>query len=130
MTTEADLIANQRLVWRLIRLLFDDRDSLYLVGDDNGLVYPHMIVNDVFMWACADLEEITVENIDAFEQAFKDVQGVNPTVETLHYGRNYQVGSDAGILFACRNRKQRPFKHEGTYPVHLSVAPLIDAVQV
>lgn len=123
------VVANQKLIHRIIDMLFNEDESLFLRGLDDGLIHAYMPINDVFMWGCADLEQITAENIDAFEQALKDVQAVNPTdPRALPDGRNYQIGSDAGVLFACRNRKQRPFKHEGVYPVHASVVPLIDAL--
>ncbi len=125
----AALVDNQRLLHRVIELLFNEDESLFLRGLEDGLLHAYMVINDVFMWGCADLEEITAENVDAFEQALKDVQAVNPaSPETKPDGRNYQIGNDAGVLFACRNREQRPFKYEGKYPVHASVVPLIEAL--
>jgi len=46
--------------------------------------------NDLFYWGCADAEEITEDNIDIFEQSYKDSE-------------------DNGVeLFCCRVRKMRP----------------------
>ncbi len=123
------VIENQALLHRIIDMMFNEEESLFLRGLDDGLIHAYMVINDVFMWGCADLEEITAENVDAFEQALKDVLAMNPlSADAKPDGRNFQIGSDAGVLFACRNRKQRPFKHEGTYPVHASVVPLIEAL--
>lgn len=46
--------------------------------------------NDVFYWACSDVVEITEDNIEIFEQSYKDYE---------EYG---------GILFCCRVRNMRP----------------------
>ena len=58
--------------------------------------------NDVFVWACADNEEITAENIDILEQSLKDLQAV------ANAGHNSTCEIWAGVLFACRIRKMRP----------------------
>lgn len=120
-------VANQTHIHHVIELLFNEDESLFLRGLDDGLIHAYMVINDVFQRGCADLEEITPENLSVFEQALKDVYSANPPLESPAPA-NLQIGSDAGILFACRNRKQRPFKHEGTYPVHASVVPLIEAL--
>lgn len=53
--------------------------------------------SDVFEWGCADLEQITPENIHVLEQATKDCEGA------MKFGAVY-----AGILFCCRVRGMRP----------------------
>lgn len=55
-------------------------------------------VSDCFYWGCGDTEEITPENIGAFEQAVKDAREAD-----THYGYIYSQ-----MLFACRIRKMRP----------------------
>ena len=46
--------------------------------------------NDLFFWGVADAEAVTPDNIDVFEQAYKD---------SANHG---------GLLFCCRVRKMRP----------------------
>jgi len=58
-------------------------------------------VNDVFHWACADLEEITRENITLAERAIEDVQSATRKV-------GWSTPSDWTVLFAARARKMRP----------------------
>lgn len=54
-----------------------------------------VICNDLFYWACADMEDITNEDLPKLEQAVKDTD-----VET------------GQILFCCQQRKMRP---QGAY---------------
>lgn len=131
---------NLQLLHRVLTALrrADDHDTLILSPQEDGTITMGMICNDVFAWACSDIEVITLENIEVFEQAARDVIGVNPATagrrgelgdinEWLNKA-NYQLSSDIGILFACHVRKQRPFKYKDAYPVHVSVFPLIDAI--
>lgn len=59
------------------------------------------LCNDLFYWACSDLEEITLENIEIFEQAARDLKA-----------NNILSSSNLSILFACRVRNMQP---QGAY---------------
>lgn len=122
---------NFRLVHRILTVAadVDENEFLFWRAERDGSINAYVIVNDVFAWACADLEKIAPDNIGLFEQAAKDVMAVNPPFDGEDINkRNLHVGADAGILFACRVRKMKPFKHNGGYGVHASVVPLIEAV--
>lgn len=54
--------------------------------------------NDLFFWACSDCETLTAENIDLFEQSYKDDE------------------NHGALLFCCRVRKMRP---QGAYYKYL-----------
>lgn len=71
-------------------------------------------MNDVFAWACADAEELTLENLPVFEQAVKDC------MEACDVGEAY-----APNLFAARIRKMRP--QGAAYPPDKELWPLFDA---
>lgn len=71
--------------------------------------------NDLFWWACADLEEITPENIGVLEQALKDCDAVEPRLGSI-YGPS---------LFACRVRGMRP--QGAAYPKDEKYWALFDA---
>lgn len=130
---------NLKLLHRVFTALNeDDNETLRFALWTDGSIHPWVIVSDVFAWACADAQDITLENIDIFEQAAKDVIAAcpydgkrnalgdrMPAIDTM----NCQKCSDIAILFVCRIRKQKPFKSKGTYPVHESVVPLIEAVE-
>lgn len=70
--------------------------------------------NDLFFWACADAEAITDENIDIFEQSYRDA--ANATDDGDLYGH---------LLFCCRARGMRPQKpYYAHFPDELH--PLLD----
>ena len=93
---------------------------MFRPDEDNVTVTAHVILNDIFGWACADAEDITPENVGEFEKALAEVKAVSEDgCHTL---------GDAAILFACRMRKLKPFKHHGRYPVDDLVVPLIEAL--
>jgi hypothetical protein len=75
----------------------DIRDGLFwnVIG---GVPKFYAECSDMFMWGCADLEEITPENFHILEQSLVDVLAT----ENFAFYSTY--------LFACRVRKQRPMK--------------------
>ena len=82
-------------VYDLLTLVskYDDTDSLWW---NQGLDF-FVNVNDLFDWACADLEKIeSEEDIAALRQAYEDVAAV---------GGDHFYGS---LLWACRKRGMRP----------------------
>lgn len=122
---------NFRLVHRILTVAadVDENEFLFWRAELDGSISAYVITNDVFGWACSDMEQITLDNIGVFEQAAKDVLAVNPPFDDADVNKtNFHVGDNAGILFACRVRKMKPFKYNGGYGVHASVVPLIEAV--
>lgn len=71
--------------------------------------------SDEFHYACADLEPLTLENIEVMEQAVTDCAAADPEVGTVF----------APMLFCARVRKMRPLRSE--YPDHVATAALFDA---
>lgn len=69
--------------------------------------------SDLFAWGGADLEEITEENLDVFNQSMDDCETA--------CGHN----CDGPQLFACRIRKMRP--QGAAYPDEPKVWHLFDA---
>ena len=57
--------------------------------------------DDLFWWAVADLEQITLDNIHILEKSLDDLLRINKN--SGHY---------AHLLFCCRMRKMRP---QGAY---------------
>lgn len=71
--------------------------------------------NDLFWWGCADLEEVTPENLPVLEQCIVDCGSV----------RNLDCRIYATSLFCARVRKLRP---QGCcYPENRDLWPLFDA---
>jgi hypothetical protein len=70
--------------------------------------------SDVFVWGCADFEPLPENRIDAFEQAYADVEATG--TDQRWYG---------GYLFCCRMRGQRP--QGAAYPKDPRLWPLFDA---
>lgn len=55
---------------------------------------------DVFLWGCADVEQITWDNLDVLKQAVKDIEEAS--------GSEYDNQDDAFYLFCARVRGMRP----------------------
>lgn len=73
-------------------------------------------VNDVFVWASSDTENITPENIGDLERAIADLRAAVPDpYEVIH----------APALFAARLRKRRP--QGPAYPENRALWALFDA---
>jgi hypothetical protein len=70
-------------------------ELFWRVRDDELILY--LMVNDVFAWGFADLEEITMENLPVLEQALVDLEAID----------SIAAGCIAE-LFAARVRKMRP----------------------
>lgn len=78
-----------------------DPNDLDIITDDDhpyfGWKYigakPYVNCNDLFVWACADGEDITEEDLPEFYLAIEDCGG------------NIKTGSD---LYCCRKRGMRP----------------------
>lgn len=100
-------------------------DMLFWSGDagpfwkdprpDIGELHCALNCNDLFEWACADAEEITVADLPAIEQAIADCLAVEPVGGML----------DGCILYAARKRKMRP--QNCCYPEEQELWPLFDA---
>lgn len=122
-----DAATNIALIHRVLKACrsIDDTDGVHFMPRDDGSVQPWVILGSVFAWAMADAEDITPENVQEFERAVADVTAVCQQSPKRIF---VQRCSDACILFACRVRCMRPFKHHGRYPVEDVVEPLIDAI--
>lgn len=82
-------------------------------GDDEEVRF-FANTSDLFYWACADLEEITIDKLDLFLSAIKD------TEEACGGGIAY-----APELYAARVRQMRP--QGAAYPEEKELWPLFDA---
>jgi hypothetical protein len=67
--------------------------------------------NDLFYWACADLEELTIDNLPVLAQAIADAREVDSVLGALR----------GCSLFCCRMRGMRPqqpaYPKENSYTV-------------
>lgn len=104
-------------VLRVLRATaFDHTDILWWRTDgEYAPVTLFVKCNDLFWWACADLEQVTPENVGELERAFADAKAAHP-----QFGEVY-----ADSLFCCRVRGMRP---QGCcYPPERELWPLFDA---
>lgn len=72
---------------KIERALMDETIDLH---EHNGKIKLFVNCNDVFYWACSDLEEITPEEIDELENCIKQSEKHGP------------------MLWTCRKRNMRP----------------------
>lgn len=95
---------------------YDCRDSLFWRTDGEFAPVTFWVnCNDLFYWACSDLEQITPENLPMLSAAFEDCR--KATEEGVHWG---------GELFCARVRGMRP--QRPAYPKnHSALWPLFDA---
>lgn len=75
---------------------YDDHDELRWHFNAEQLTF-YVNCNDLFVWGCADAEEITPEDLPALEQAFHDCVTADDCCS--HYGP---------WLFVARKIKMRP----------------------
>ena len=88
------------LVMRILNITaqYDDFDEIWWRTDGDYAPVTFLVnCNDLFIWACSDAEPITEDNIDIFEQSYKD------STKADKYGECH-----ATALFCCRVRKSRP----------------------
>ena len=92
--------ADLDFIMRVFRVTaFDNCGDIWWRTDDKYAPLTIFVnCNDVFYWAMADCEEITPDNIDVFEQAYKDAAAAE----------NDEYPSHGNDLFAARVRKMRP----------------------
>ena len=95
---------------------FDIHDSLWWCFRE-GQDEPSFLVkcNDLFYWATADAEEVTVESLPELRKAIEECRAIDPVCGEL-YGVN---------LYAARQRKMRP--QNCCYPRKKELWPLFDA---
>lgn len=78
------------------KILQMDEDNFYW-SESQGESIPSFLLNDVFVWACSDAENIFPNDIPDIEKAQKDCAAL------------YKYGKSRGILlWACRKRQWRP----------------------
>lgn len=98
--------------------------NMFYGTDDEGKLWIAENCNDLFYWACADMEEITPETLPILKQAIADCDAAYLDHEGKHkegHGSIY-----AGTLYACRIRGMRPQTPcYGSQPPW--IRPLLDA---
>ena len=102
----------------------DMADGLFFGTDKDGGIWVGVNCNDLFWWACADLEEITPDKLPLLKQCIddRDAAYIDGTGEHQSgYGSIF-----AGTLYACRVRKMRPQTAWYT-DFHKCFWPLVDA---
>lgn len=106
---------NQKLIERILKITaFDFCDDIWWKKDKGELAF-FARCDDLFVWACSDLERIDESNIDLFEKSYEDTKKINSIAEI-----------SSSILFCCRSRKMRP---QGAYYTYIEkdLWPLFDA---
>ncbi len=78
--------------------LLDGRDNTTWWCVIDGEIKCGLNANDLFYWACADLEWMEPEDLELMRQCIKDCKEANDS------------DAWADELFACRKRKMRPQK--------------------
>lgn len=102
---------NSEEIERLLKLVHEHDDHYSLFWNEHLQFY--IICNDVFAWACSDVEEITSDrDIDLLERSYNDTKAKGYP----DYG---------AMLYCCRHAKLRP--QGAAYPKHKELWPLFDA---
>jgi len=82
--------------------------------EENGELWCSVNCNDLFGWAWADTEDLTIDNLNVLEQSIKDCEQIDSKIGFCH----------APSLFCCRIRQMRP---QGVaYPLEKEYWPLFD----
>lgn len=79
---------DEGIKWTVENLLITEQ--LRIAVQEDGSAYLYILCNDVFFWACADLEEVPLAEIPDLIECYK---------QTPDYG---------DILWICKKRKLRP----------------------
>jgi len=110
-------MTNDEATMAVIRFLVShDMGPHQFYFNENGRIAVHENCNDLFAWACADSEEITVSDIPEYQKAIDECMAVN------HIGY-------AGELWACRKRGMKP-QPPVLAKMPENLRPLFDAVEV
>lgn len=108
---------------------FDALDSGDIWWRTDGEYAPITLLvncNDLFVWGCADCEEITRENLPILEATFAELKALNKK-DGVFYEETH-LERCAPAVFCCRVRKMRPqgaCYNEKYYPK--AVWPLFDS---
>ena len=101
-----------KILNRIAKVFWDSQDYLRITPSGDS-IRVWLICNDLFMWACADAEEITQDNIELLESTYVELKKLGLEEYT-------------DILFCCRVRGKRPqipyYKH-----IDEKAQPLFDA---
>jgi hypothetical protein len=84
-------------IYELTKVLNLTDTDVWVRHSDDGEVHFYLNANDFFYWGCADMEEISFEDIALFKRCIEDLTGFKPT-------ESYMAES----LFMCRKRGMRP----------------------
>lgn len=92
--------ADPDYILRVLRVMsFDNTDELWWRTDGEYAPVTFFIkCSDTFAYACADLEEVTPENVGRLEQAFEDCLATGDPLAGIY----------APMLFVARERKRKP----------------------
>lgn len=107
-------------ILRVLRLMScDNTDELWWRTDEQYAPITFFIkCSDTFAYACADLEEVTPENVGRLEQAFEDCLATGDPLADIY----------APMLFVARERKQKPIP-QVMRTIQDSVRPLLEAAE-
>ena len=100
-----------------IHRFFDGGSELFIGVDNADELFVSVVVNDVFAWGCADMEDVTEDNIALFKSCADEIRAVQRS--------GLDPFQALCVLFACRVRQQKPFKYDGVYPVDFEYQELI-----
>ena len=82
-----------------------------------------VLCNDLFWWATADAEKLTMEDVPALRQAIEEVKDIlQPETSRTYSLDSYTTGCE---LWCARKRKMRP--QQPAYPKDARIAALFDA---
>lgn len=88
---------------KLLRLVveYDYQEFVFWFLSENDALTPSIECGDVFVWGCADEEDILEDDLPLLEKCFQDTGG--------------ESGSNGAALFCARKRGMRPqgamYKH-------------------
>ena len=111
-----------REVFRAIRKADLDCQSVFpCVDSETGEPKVCVIVNDVFLWGCSDLEDIEPADIPTLLSAYEDLREIK--------GKDWEYAAMdvwTHVLYAARKRGMRP---QGAYYKHIDreAWPLLNA---
>lgn len=126
MRDEGGIVMNNENFLKILDWLVENDAIEYgFIYKDEGQFKFSLNLNDYFAWACADGEDITVEDLPELDKAIADCRALFPQ-DKENESAKYVYGKAEGLnLWACRKNKLRP---QGCcYPSHKFLWPLFDA---
>ena len=113
-------MTNQELIYEIVKLVSDydvSLNSYFVFKNAAGEPFLSVNCNDTFYYACADSEDVTVENFPLLKQTYADCKAADPDFGWIY----------ADLVFAARCRKYRPL--QGSFPKdHPEICKLLESV--